>query len=72
MAKQRIDMKAYRDKDTGALEKELADRQRKLFDLRTQAVAEKLEDTAELKHGRRDVARLKTLLRQRELEAQQK
>ena len=61
--------KAHRDKDTAALHKELAAVQRQLFDLRTQAVVEKLGDTSQLKKGRRQVARLKTLLRERELEA---
>ena len=61
--------KAHRDKDTDALKKELAAVQRKLFDMRTQAVVEKLEDTSALKKGRREVARLNTLLRERELEA---
>jgi large subunit ribosomal protein L29 len=62
-----IDVKAYRQKDIGDLHRELASLQRQHFDLRTQAVIEKLEDTSRLRKIRRDVARLKTLLREREL-----
>ncbi len=62
-----IDTKAYREKDTEALSKELAALQRQLFDLRTQSVIEKLDDSSLIKKSRRDIARLKTLLRQRQL-----
>jgi large subunit ribosomal protein L29 len=62
-----IDVKAYRQKEPDALRKELSALQRKLFDLRTQGVVEKLEDTSQLKKTRRDIARLKTLLHEREL-----
>jgi large subunit ribosomal protein L29 len=64
-----IKLKDYQDKETTAVQKELADLQRKLFDLRVQGVVEKLEDTSLTKKTRRDIARLKTLLRQRELAA---
>ena len=46
---------------------ELETLQRKLFDIRTQAVTEKLEDPSQLTKAKRDVARLKTILREREL-----
>lgn len=62
-----IKAKEYREKDEGAIRKELAALQRKHFDLRTQAVVEKLEDPSQLKKTKRDIARLKTLLREREL-----
>ncbi len=64
-----IKLKDYQDKATDAVEKELADLHRKLFDLRVQGVVEKLEDTSQIKKARRDVARLKTLLRQREIQS---
>lgn len=64
-----IKLKDYTDKSTDAVEKELADLQRKLFDLRVQGVIEKVEDTSLPKKTRRDIARLKTLLRKRELAA---
>jgi len=42
--------------------------ERKLFDIRTQAVTEKLEDPSLLTKIKRDVARIKTVIRQRQLE----
>lgn len=42
--------------------------QRELFDLRTRAVTEKLQDTHQLGNTRREVARLKTIIRQSQLE----
>ena len=65
-----IDLKEYRNKDDAEVRRALADLQRKHFDLRTQAVVEKVEDTSQFGKLRRDVARFKTLLRQRELAAQ--
>jgi large subunit ribosomal protein L29 len=41
---------------------------RHLFDLRAQSVTEKLEDPSLLKKAKRDIARLKTVARQRELD----
>ena len=63
-----LDLKTARDQDTPTLQTQLKDLQRHLFDLRTQGVTEKLEDASQLKKARRDIARVKTLLRQRELE----
>ena len=61
------DLKAARKRDTESLKKELADLQRHLFDLRSQGVTEKLEDPSQLLKTRRNIARVKTLLREREL-----
>ena len=61
------DLKAARKRDIESLRKELADLQRHLFDLRAQGVTEKLEDPSQLKKTRRNIARVKTLLREREL-----
>jgi len=58
-----------RDKETDHLRNELLERQKHLFDLRSQAVTEKLEDPSQLRKTRQDIARMKTVLRQRELEA---
>ncbi|MDK1031679.1 MAG: 50S ribosomal protein L29 [Planctomycetia bacterium] len=41
--------------------------ERRVFDLRTQAVTEKLKVPSELTRARRDIARLKTILHEREL-----
>ncbi len=40
---------------------------RKLYDLRTQGVTEKIEDVSQFKKVRRDIARLKTERRMREI-----
>lgn len=46
---------------------ELEQYRRRLFDLRTQAVTEKLEDTTLISATRRDIARMLTEQRAREL-----
>jgi large subunit ribosomal protein L29 len=61
--------KEFREKQTEALVHELAERQKHLFDLRTQAVTEKLEDPSQLNKTRKEIARLKTVMRQRDLES---
>ncbi len=43
---------------------------RRLFDLRSQAVSEKIEDTSQARKVRQDIARLKTERRGRELRAE--
>ena len=43
---------------------------RHMFDLRTQGVTEKIEDTSQFIKTRRDIARLMTELRRREIERQ--
>ena len=45
-------------------QKELEGFERQLFDLRTRAVTEKLENTHLLRNIRRDIARLKTVIRE--------
>lgn len=60
--------KEIRDKQTEHVKHELAEKQKHLFDLRSQAVTEKLEDPSQLRKTRKDIARLKTVLRERELE----
>jgi large subunit ribosomal protein L29 len=62
--------KELREKDTEALRHELAERRRHLFDLRSQAVTEKLEDPSQLRKTRKDITRILTLLGQREAEKQ--
>ena len=60
--------KELRDRETTHLHSELAEKQKHMFDLRSQAVTEKLEDPSQLKKTRKEIARIKTVLRQRELE----
>jgi large subunit ribosomal protein L29 len=51
------------------IQTELDRLQRHMFDLRSQAVTEKLENASMLGKTRRDIARIKTVLRERELTA---
>jgi large subunit ribosomal protein L29 len=64
--------KEVREKATEALTHELSERQKHLFDLRSQAVTEKLEDPSQLMKTRREIARIKTILRERQLESASK
>jgi large subunit ribosomal protein L29 len=64
--------KEIREKSSEQLNVELAEKTRHLFDLRTKSVTEKLEDTSQLGKAKRDIARIKTILRQRETEAAKK
>jgi large subunit ribosomal protein L29 len=50
---------------------ELRRLQRQLFDVRSQAVTEKLEDPSLLTKAKRDIARILTVMRERELSAEQ-
>jgi large subunit ribosomal protein L29 len=61
-------IKEIRDKQTAAIELETKELQKHLFDLRTQAVTEKLENPSLLRKTRKDIARMKTILRERQLE----
>jgi len=49
------------------IRQELAALERKVFDLRTQAETEELSAPSELRNARRDIARMRTILREREL-----
>ena len=62
--------KEIREKETEHLKHELEEKRKHLFDLRSQAVTEKLEDPSQLKKTRKDIARMITVLKQRETEAQ--
>ena len=50
---------------TDELHAELERLRRHLFDLRAQGVTEKLEDPTQLQKGRKDVARILTVLKER-------
>lgn len=52
------------------LEKRLDDAHREEFNLRFQKAQRKLTDTNSLRRVRRDIARLKTVMRQREIAAE--
>ena len=49
---------------------ELENLERQLFDLRTKAVTEKLENTHLVRNIKRDIARLKTVIRESQLKGQ--
>ena len=51
------------------LQRELERRTRDLFNLRFRAQTQKLEDPSQLLKARKDIARMKTVLREREVEA---
>jgi large subunit ribosomal protein L29 len=54
----------YREMSPDELESKLQELQRHLFDLHAQAVTEKLENSKALMNVKRDIARLKTIMRQ--------
>ena len=64
-------VKEIREKETEHLKHELEDKRKHLFDLRSQAVTEKLEDPSQLKKTRKDIARMMTVLKQRATESKQ-
>jgi large subunit ribosomal protein L29 len=64
--------KEFRERETQHLTAELAEKLKHMFDLRSQAVTEKLEDPSQLKKTKKEIARIKTVLRQRQLEAAKK
>ncbi len=55
------------DKNDDVLKDLLTTKQKHLFDLRSQAVTEKLEDPTQLGKTKREIALIRTVLRQREL-----
>ena len=63
----KVKLKETRDKSVEDLNREIAEKQRHLFDLRSQAVTEKLEDPTQIGKTRRDIARIKTILRERQI-----
>ncbi len=62
-------VKEMKEKETDVLSGELVSQTKHLFALRTQAVTEKLEDPTQIRKTRRDIARIKTILHQRQTES---
>lgn len=58
-------VKTLNDKETPVLKEELNNLRKKLFELRTQTVTEKVEDTSQFRKSKKDVARIMTALNQR-------
>jgi large subunit ribosomal protein L29 len=61
-----------REQSTEQLELLLKETQQNLFRLRLQSETERLEAPSEIIKAKREIARIKTVLRQRELEAELK
>jgi large subunit ribosomal protein L29 len=59
-----------RDQSTEQLELLLKETQQNLFRLRLQSETERLEAPSEIIKAKREIARIKTVLRQREIEAE--
>jgi large subunit ribosomal protein L29 len=57
---------ALRDKDVAALQTEIKDLQKAHFGLRMQKATQQLSNTATLRVTRRDIARAKTILAQKQ------
>jgi len=55
----------YREMNTDELGSKLEELEKHLFDLRSQAVTEKLENTMAMKNVKREIARIKTVSRQK-------
>ena len=56
----------YREMSIDELENQLEELEKHWFDLKSQAVTEKLENSKALKNVRRDIARIKTIIRERQ------
>src|SRR4051812_11022428 len=67
-----MNLKEIREKETEHLSHELSEKRKHLFALRSQAVTEKLEDPSQIGKTRKEIARMMTILRQREIETQKK
>ncbi|HEX4541014.1 MAG TPA: 50S ribosomal protein L29 [Acidimicrobiales bacterium] len=58
-----------RELDVGELESRLSESKRELFNLRFQVVTGQLDNVSRIRQVRRDVARIKTILREQEIAA---
>jgi len=55
----------YREMSLDEIESKLDELQKHLFDLRSQAVTEKLENSRAVTNVKRDIARIKTVIREK-------
>ena len=56
----------YREMSPDELDGKLEELERHLFNLRSQAVTEKLENSRAVTNARRDIARIRTIMRERQ------
>ena len=61
---------ALRELGTEELAERLAEAKEELFNLRFQIATSQLDNTARLKAVKKDIARIRTVMREREIEAQ--
>jgi large subunit ribosomal protein L29 len=61
---------AIREMRSDELAEKLVEFQKQLFAIRTQAMTEKVENTRGMKNLKRDIARVKTIIRENELKGQ--
>lgn len=69
MAKHRDNLETLRGLSDDELTDTLANERRKLYELRSQSVTRQLENTAALSQSKKQIARLLTLQRERQLAA---
>lgn len=60
-------VKELREKDVEALKQTLVEKQKHVFTLRTQSVTQKVENPHSAKNTRHEIARIKTILREKQL-----
>lgn len=65
----RTNTSELRNMETEELENKLAEARQEQFNLRFQLVTGQLDNYSRIGHVRRDIARMETLLREREIEA---
>jgi len=58
--------KQYREMAAGELVDKLEELQKSLFELRSQSVTEKLENNHAVTNAKRDIARIKTILKEKQ------
>ncbi len=59
----------YREMVQEELEMKLEDLEKHMFDLRSQSVTEKLENSKAITNVKRDIARIKTIMREKALKS---
>lgn len=62
-----VKIREWREMETEELQRRLDEAYRELFNLRFRAATKQLEDTSRIRIVKRDIARIKTILRQRQL-----
>ena len=65
--KTKDELKALREKTTAELDTDLKKKKSELFNLRFQLATGQLENSAAIRECKKEIARVKTIIRQREL-----